>query len=77
MRDAIISNAVFGPHGEAVEKISGVAVAWPRNDTIDVSVFIREVVAGVDVCHLIPPCLLSAQLRLASSATSFLTTPHR
>jgi hypothetical protein len=52
-------------------------VAWPRNDTIDVSIFIGKIIAGVDVCHLIPPCLLSAQLRLASSATSFLTTPHR
>jgi len=71
MRDAVVRNAMLFPHGEAVEKISGVAMAWPHNDTVYVAVVIGEVVAGVDVCHLMPLFLLSVQLRLASSAISF------
>jgi hypothetical protein len=46
-------------------------MAWPHNDTVYVAVVIGEVVAGVDVCHLMPLFLLSVQLRLASSAISF------
>ena len=38
MHDAIISSAVFTPHGRAVEKIGGVATARPRNHTVIVAV---------------------------------------
>lgn len=49
MRDAIISSAVFAPHGKAVEKIGGVAMAWPHNHTVNVSMFIGKIIAGIDV----------------------------
>jgi len=49
MRDAVVRNAMLFPYGEAVEKIGGVAMAWPHNDTVNVMVFVGEIIAGIDV----------------------------
>ena len=49
MRDAVISSAVFAPHGESVEKIGGVATAWPRDNTVDVAMVIGKVIASIEV----------------------------
>lgn len=49
MRDTVIRNAVFAPHGKAVKKIGGVAMAWPRDNTVDVAMVIGKIIAGIDV----------------------------
>jgi hypothetical protein len=49
MRNAVVRNAIFFPRGQSVEKIGGVAMAWPHDNAVDVMVFIGEVVAGVEV----------------------------
>lgn len=53
MRDAVVRDAVFAPHGRAVEKIGRIATAWPRDNTVDVEVVVGKVIAGVEVRHLI------------------------